>query len=89
MSAKTMYYTESNEHFALVFASFASIIVILIFALRAQRKRIYEDNLFKQRMLLGQLFDMYMVRYEMLKIRLKQLEDHRRVLKEGREPDQE
>ncbi|CAL2042479.1 unnamed protein product [Caenorhabditis brenneri] len=86
MSIETIETTiiDSNEHFALVFAAFAVSIILLVFALRGQRNRIFEENMFKQRILLSQVFDMYMVRTETLRIRKKQLEEHRNVLINGK-----
>ncbi|CAA94838.1 TMhelix containing protein [Caenorhabditis elegans] len=75
---------DRSEHFALLFGAFSMGIIVLIFALRGQRNRIFEENMFKQRILLSQIFDMYMVRTESLRIRQKQLEAHRHVLEHGR-----
>ncbi|KAF1751873.1 hypothetical protein GCK72_018427 [Caenorhabditis remanei] len=78
---------KGNEHFALIFAAFSIGLIVLIFALRGQRKRIYEENMFKQRVLLSQMFDMYMIRTETIRIRKEQLDAHRQVLNSGKIED--
>ncbi|CAO4379006.1 Protein CBG08608 [Caenorhabditis briggsae] len=84
MSAPEEVEFDSNEHFALIFAAFSIGLIVLIFALRGQRKRILEENMFKQRVLLSQIFDMYMIKTETLRIQKEQLDVHRHVLRTGK-----